>query len=144
VSTGAQYPRLCPAPGRAADEPARYSVPLAANQVQCSLRHREPETDGVLDACRRMDVALVAYRPIGGGASSAGSPSGAGQPALADTLREAAATPNVAMFSLLRVGSATGGAKGQRCIRDPLCHARPLGALMRKGTEAHGASSTTR
>jgi aryl-alcohol dehydrogenase-like predicted oxidoreductase len=53
--------------------------------------HREPEMDGVLDACRRMDVALVAYRPIGGGAISAGSPSGPGQPALADTLREVAA-----------------------------------------------------
>jgi aryl-alcohol dehydrogenase-like predicted oxidoreductase len=68
-----------------------YGIPLAANQVQYSLLHRKPETDGVLDACRRMDVALVAYRPIGGGAISAGSANGPGRPALADTLREVAA-----------------------------------------------------
>jgi aryl-alcohol dehydrogenase-like predicted oxidoreductase len=73
---------------------ARYGIPLAANQVHFSLLHRKPETDGVLDACRRMDVALVAYRPLGGGAISAGSPGGPGRPALAGTLRDVAATRN--------------------------------------------------
>jgi len=76
---------------KAAGVLARYDIPLAANQVQYSLLHRKPETDGVLDACRRMDVALVAYRPIGGGAIGAGSPMGPGRSALADTLREVAA-----------------------------------------------------
>jgi aryl-alcohol dehydrogenase-like predicted oxidoreductase len=52
---------------RAAEILGRHEIPLAANQVQYSLRHRKPETDGVLDACRALDVALVAYRPIGGG-----------------------------------------------------------------------------
>ena len=52
---------------KAAEILGREGVPLAANQVQYSLRHRKPETDGVLDACRALDVALVAYRPIGGG-----------------------------------------------------------------------------
>jgi aryl-alcohol dehydrogenase-like predicted oxidoreductase len=70
---------------------AGYGIPLAANQVQYSLLHRKPETDGVLDACRQMDVALVAYRPIGGGAISTGSPSGPARSALADTLRDVAA-----------------------------------------------------
>ena len=42
---------------------ARYGIPLAANQVQYSLLHRKPETDGVLGACRQMNVALIAYRP---------------------------------------------------------------------------------
>jgi aryl-alcohol dehydrogenase-like predicted oxidoreductase len=79
---------------KAADVLARYDIPLAANQVQYSLLHRAPETDGVLDACRRMDVALVAYEPIGGGALSAGSPTGSGRSALADTLREVAAARN--------------------------------------------------
>jgi len=74
---------------KAAGVLARHGIPLAANQVQYSLLHRKPETDGVLDACRRMDVALVAYRPIGGGAISVGSPGS--RPALADTLREVAA-----------------------------------------------------
>ena len=58
---------------KAADVLARYGIPLAANQVQYSLLHRAPETNGVLDACRQMDVALIAYRPLAGGAVSAGS-----------------------------------------------------------------------
>jgi aryl-alcohol dehydrogenase-like predicted oxidoreductase len=70
---------------------ARYGIPLAANQVHYSLLHRKPETDGVLDACRRMDVALVAYRPIGRGAISAGSPAGSGRSDLAAVLQEVAA-----------------------------------------------------
>ncbi len=76
---------------KAAGVLARYGLPLAANQVQYSLLHRKPETDGVLDACRQMDVALVAYRPIGGGAINSASPTGPGPSALADTLREVAA-----------------------------------------------------
>jgi aryl-alcohol dehydrogenase-like predicted oxidoreductase len=79
---------------KAAGVLARYGVPLAANQVHYSLLHRKPETDGVLDACRRMDIALVAYRPLGGGAISAGSPGGPDRSALAGTLREVAATRN--------------------------------------------------
>jgi len=49
---------------------ARYGIPLAAIQVQYSVLHREPETDGVLDACRRMNVAFVAYCPIGAARSA--------------------------------------------------------------------------
>jgi aryl-alcohol dehydrogenase-like predicted oxidoreductase len=76
---------------KAADVLARYGIPLAANQVQYSLLHRKPETNGVLDACRRMDVALVAYRPIGGGVLGSGSSTGPGRSALAGTLRDVAA-----------------------------------------------------
>jgi aryl-alcohol dehydrogenase-like predicted oxidoreductase len=76
---------------QAADMLARYGIPLAANQVQYSLLHRQPETNGVLEACRRMDVALVAYEPFGGGAISASSSTGSGGSALADTLRGVAA-----------------------------------------------------
>jgi aryl-alcohol dehydrogenase-like predicted oxidoreductase len=76
---------------RAADVLARYEIPLAANQVHYSLLHRKPETDGVLDACRRMDVALVAYRPIGRGAISTGSPTGSGRSDLAAVMQEVAA-----------------------------------------------------
>jgi aryl-alcohol dehydrogenase-like predicted oxidoreductase len=79
---------------KAAGALAHYGIPLAASQVHYSLLHRRPETDGVLDACRRMDVALVAYRPLGGGAISAGSPAGPGRSALAGTLREVAVTRN--------------------------------------------------
>ena len=38
-----------------------------------------------------MDVALVAYRPIGGGALGSGSARGSRRSALADTLRDVAA-----------------------------------------------------
>lgn len=49
---------------QAASRLARYGIPLAANEVQYSLLHREPETNGVLDTCRELNVALVAYKPF--------------------------------------------------------------------------------
>jgi len=49
---------------RARDALGRHGIPLAANQVQYSLVHRKPERNGVLAACRDLDVALVAYRPL--------------------------------------------------------------------------------
>lgn len=41
-----------------------YGIPLASNQVKYSLLHRYPETNGVLDACRELNVALIAYSPL--------------------------------------------------------------------------------
>jgi aryl-alcohol dehydrogenase-like predicted oxidoreductase len=92
---------------KAADVLARYGIPLAANQVQYSLMHRAPETNGVLDACRQMDVALIAYRPMAGGAVGAGSRKNKGPAALADALQEVAAaqdatTLQVALAWLLK------------------------------------------
>jgi aryl-alcohol dehydrogenase-like predicted oxidoreductase len=43
---------------------ARHGVPLATNQVHYSLLHRAPEVDGVLDACRELEVTLLAYSPL--------------------------------------------------------------------------------
>jgi aryl-alcohol dehydrogenase-like predicted oxidoreductase len=76
---------------RAVDALARYDIPLAANQVHYSLLHRKPERDGVLAACRRMEVALVAYRPLGSGALGAGSPREPGRSGLATALQAVAA-----------------------------------------------------
>ena len=45
---------------------ADRGVPLAANQVEYSLLHRQPETNGVLDACRELGVTLIAYTPLAG------------------------------------------------------------------------------
>jgi aryl-alcohol dehydrogenase-like predicted oxidoreductase len=42
-------------------------IPLASNQVEYSLLHRRPETNGVLDACRDLGVTLIAYTPLAGG-----------------------------------------------------------------------------
>lgn len=37
---------------------------LSSNQVQYSLLYREPERNGVLEACREKGVTLVAYSPL--------------------------------------------------------------------------------
>jgi aryl-alcohol dehydrogenase-like predicted oxidoreductase len=47
---------------------ADRGVALASNQVQYSLLHRDPETDGVLDACRELGITLIAYQPLASGA----------------------------------------------------------------------------
>ena len=41
--------------------------PITALQSEYSLWTRDPETNGMLDACRRLGVALVAYSPLGRG-----------------------------------------------------------------------------
>jgi aryl-alcohol dehydrogenase-like predicted oxidoreductase len=51
----------------AADRLERQGVALAANEVQFSVFHRDPERNGLLEACRELDVALIAYRPLSGG-----------------------------------------------------------------------------
>ncbi len=43
---------------------AQHHIPLASNQVHYNLLYRYPETNGVLDACRELDVALIAYSPL--------------------------------------------------------------------------------
>src|SRR5438477_11465317 len=52
---------------RTADHLASAGVPLAAIQVNYSLLRRAAETNGVLEACRELDVALVAYFPLASG-----------------------------------------------------------------------------
>jgi aryl-alcohol dehydrogenase-like predicted oxidoreductase len=47
---------------------ARRGIPLASNQVEYSLLHRQPEANGVLDACRELGVTLIAYQPLASGA----------------------------------------------------------------------------
>jgi aryl-alcohol dehydrogenase-like predicted oxidoreductase len=52
---------------RAHDRLASHGVPLASNQVEYSLLHRAPETNGVLEASRDLGVTLIAYSPIAQG-----------------------------------------------------------------------------
>jgi aryl-alcohol dehydrogenase-like predicted oxidoreductase len=47
---------------------ARRGIPLASNQVQYSLLHRQPETNGVLDTCHELGITLIAYQPLASGA----------------------------------------------------------------------------
>jgi aryl-alcohol dehydrogenase-like predicted oxidoreductase len=58
----------------AAERLDRHGIALAANEVDFSLLHRDPEQNGVLEACRKLDVALIAYRPLGGGRIREGTP----------------------------------------------------------------------
>jgi aryl-alcohol dehydrogenase-like predicted oxidoreductase len=46
---------------------ARRGIPLASNQVEYSLLHRQPETNGILEACRELGITLIAYSPLAGG-----------------------------------------------------------------------------
>jgi aryl-alcohol dehydrogenase-like predicted oxidoreductase len=46
---------------------AKRGIPLASNQVEYSLLHRQPETNGVLEACRELGITLIAYSPLAGG-----------------------------------------------------------------------------
>jgi aryl-alcohol dehydrogenase-like predicted oxidoreductase len=75
---------------KAATALARHDVPLAANQVHYSLAHRKPEFDGVLDSCRELDVALVAYRPLSSGSLSSGTGVGSNSSGLLGLLEELA------------------------------------------------------
>jgi aryl-alcohol dehydrogenase-like predicted oxidoreductase len=50
------------------DALAKRGIPLASNQVQYSLLHRQPETNGVLDGCRELGITLIAYQPLASGA----------------------------------------------------------------------------
>jgi aryl-alcohol dehydrogenase-like predicted oxidoreductase len=47
---------------------AKRGIALASNQVQYSLLHRQPEMNGVLDACRELGVTLIANQPLANGA----------------------------------------------------------------------------
>jgi aryl-alcohol dehydrogenase-like predicted oxidoreductase len=47
---------------------AKRGIPLASNQVEYSLLHRQPESNGVLAACRELGITLIAYTPLAGGA----------------------------------------------------------------------------
>jgi aryl-alcohol dehydrogenase-like predicted oxidoreductase len=44
-----------------------HGIPLASVMVGYSLLRRYPETNGLLDACRELDVALIAYAPLAEG-----------------------------------------------------------------------------
>ncbi len=66
---------------QAATRLARYDIPLASNEVHYSLLHRRPEADGVLEACRELNVALIAYRPLEGGYLNGQEPAGNAAPA---------------------------------------------------------------
>jgi aryl-alcohol dehydrogenase-like predicted oxidoreductase len=46
---------------------ARFGIPLRSNQVLYSLMDRKAEKTGLLGACKRQGIALIAYSPIAQG-----------------------------------------------------------------------------
>jgi aryl-alcohol dehydrogenase-like predicted oxidoreductase len=46
---------------------AKYSIPLASNQVEYSLLDRKIEKNGLLDRCNEMGVRLISYSPLAKG-----------------------------------------------------------------------------
>ncbi|NJN06014.1 MAG: aldo/keto reductase [Rhodobacteraceae bacterium] len=46
---------------------------LHANQVEFSLVHRDPLTDGTLDQCHAIKLTLMAWSPLGGGVLASGA-----------------------------------------------------------------------
>ena len=43
---------------------ARHDISLASNQVHYNLLYRKPEKNGVLETCRELNMALIAYSPL--------------------------------------------------------------------------------
>jgi pyridoxine 4-dehydrogenase len=43
---------------------AKRGIPLATNQIQCSLLYRYPEENGLLQACQDLGVEVLAYSPM--------------------------------------------------------------------------------
>jgi aryl-alcohol dehydrogenase-like predicted oxidoreductase len=72
---------------RIADLLGRAGVRLAANEVSYSLLNRKAESNGVLDACKELEVALVAYFPLASGRLAARSANGDGKPDRTAVLR---------------------------------------------------------
>ncbi len=86
-------------------ELARCGIPLASNQVEYSLLHRQPETNGLLAACHELGVTLIAFQPLASGALTGKYLSGArpkGLRRFAPHFRRKAAQPLAEVVRLLR------------------------------------------
>jgi aryl-alcohol dehydrogenase-like predicted oxidoreductase len=100
---------------------ADRGVPLASNQIEYSLLHRQPETNGVLEACRELGIALIANQPLANGALTGKFVAGARptgfrrfMPRFRGQQREAV-TPVVAL--LREIGDAHGRSPAQVALR---------------------------
>jgi predicted oxidoreductase len=46
---------------------SRLDIPLVTNQIEASVLHQSPFTDGTLDHCQRLRIAPMAWSPLAGG-----------------------------------------------------------------------------
>jgi len=54
-------------PGQFETLSSRMAHPLVTNQIELSLFHMDPITDGTLDQCERLRIRPMAWSPLGGG-----------------------------------------------------------------------------
>jgi aryl-alcohol dehydrogenase-like predicted oxidoreductase len=126
---------------------SRRGLSLAANQVQYSLLHRRPEVDGVLDACRELNVTLIAYQPLASGALTGKYGDGArpsGLRRFQPTFRQAGLEALRPVVSLLReIGDAYGKSPGQVALRWLLEQAGvvPIPGAKNAGQATHNAGA---
>jgi aryl-alcohol dehydrogenase-like predicted oxidoreductase len=93
---------------------ARRGIPLASNQVHYSLLHRVPERNGVLMACRELDVRLIAYSPLEQGVLTGKYHHGASSPrgfrGMVGAYRPSALRASLPLIERLeKIGAAHGG-----------------------------------
>jgi aryl-alcohol dehydrogenase-like predicted oxidoreductase len=100
---------------------ARRGIPLASNQVQYSLLHRQPEVDGVLDVCHELGITLIAYQPLASGALTGkylDGPRPVGLRRFQPTFRRAELDRLRPVVELLRrIGAGYGKTPGQVALR---------------------------
>lgn len=93
---------------KAWDRLMEHGLKLAANQVEYSLLHRDPEHNGVLEACETLNVSLVAYRPLSRGRLTSAKMSGYSMAAGSSSVSKSP------LFNvLMSVAQAHGGSVGQ-------------------------------
>lgn len=99
--------------GRAFNTLAARHVPLASNQIEYSLLHREPERNGQLQTARDLGITIIAYSPLAKG------------------ILTGKYTPE----------HPAPGARGRIYNREKLQRVQPLIALMKEIGHAHGDKS---
>src|SRR5262249_49466275 len=93
---------------------AHRGISLASNQVHYSLLHRAPDRNGVLMACRELDVRLIAYSPLEQGILTGkyhhGTPSPGGLRGVVGAYRPSALRASLPLMQCLeKIGAAHGG-----------------------------------
>jgi len=102
---------------------ARRGVPLACNEVELNLLNRTAERSGLLEVCRELNVAVIAYRPLAlgvlGGARPAGQRPGGSRGLVSGRSYTAGVQPVLAVLE--RIAAARGKTVPQCALNWVLC-----------------------
>ncbi len=92
---------------------AARGIPLASNQIEYNLLHRQPERNGLIETCRELGVTVIAYSPLAMGVLTGKY------------------TPD----------NPPSGYRGMQYKRELLARVQPLIALLREIGEKHGGKT---